>query len=157
MSKVEQAVSSLHVVLDHTNDPMLLSLPQLVNVIIDGLRSPLLERVLQEVWVKVTVATLRKGAQETGRLRPLPVPLAPSALRRCFPVCRSSVGVADSAASVSEVHQEAELGGGSCDHSTGDAAKTPGAGSGHAPPLVLPRPPTAAACTPTGQRALEND
>ena len=156
LSKVEQAVSSLHVILDHTHYPVLLSLPQLVSVIIDSLRSPLLENILQEVWVKVTVATLRKGAKETGRLGLLPIPLAPSALRQCIPVCRSSVGVADTTASVSKVNQEAELGGGSCDHSTGDAAEPLGAGSSHTPPLVLPRPPTAATCTPAWQRVLEN-
>ena len=155
--KVEGAVSSLHVVLDHTHDPLLLSLPQLVNVIIDGLRSPLLEDILQEVWVKVTVATLRKGAEETGTVASsLHVPLAPPTAVSQASLLRAFARMADSAASVSEGTQETEMGGESCDGSIGGAAGPPGAGSSHAPLLVLPRPPGSEARSPAWQGMLED-
>ena len=155
--KVEWAVSSLHVVLDHTHHPLLLSLPQLVNVIIDGLRSPLLEDILQEVWVKVTVATLRKGAEETGTVASsLHVPLARPTAVSPASLLRSFARMADSAASVSGGNQEAELGGESCDGSIGGAAGPPGAGGSHVPLLVLPCPAGSEACSPAWQGMLED-
>jgi HEAT repeat protein len=64
-SKAEWSVSCLRAVMHTTSNLLLLGLPKLMNTIMEGLGSPLLNNMLQEVWVEATKLTFR-NSPETG-------------------------------------------------------------------------------------------